>query len=91
MTRCTARDPYADSRGYGDRCVLESDTHVEHVDAFGEAFNLEPSDSRVHDHSPEEGRGLGCPERTLPSGRLRGACLPDPVSGVSRTVGSEGA
>lgn len=29
----------------------------------------------VHNHGPAEGRGLDCPERRLPDGTLRGACL----------------
>jgi hypothetical protein len=53
MMRCTARDPYADSRGYGDRCVLESDNHVAHVDAFGETFDLEPSESEPPKDGPD--------------------------------------
>jgi hypothetical protein len=29
----------------------------------------------VHNHRPDEGRGLDCPETRLPDGTLRGACL----------------
>lgn len=30
----------------------------------------------VHNHGPAEGLGLDCPERRLPDGSLRGACMP---------------
>lgn len=38
----------------------------------------------VHNHGPEDGPGLACPERRVggPSGRLRGKCL--------EAVGAEG-
>lgn len=37
----------------------------------------DPYATRVHNHGPEDGPGVSCRERTLPDGRLIGACLDD--------------
>ena len=40
----------------------------------GASFTTDSLVGKVHDHGPDQGRGVGCPER-LVAGHLRGACL----------------
>lgn len=42
----------------------------------------------VHNHGPHEGPGVRCPERVMPDGSLRGACMDDDAERANETAGA---
>lgn len=65
---------------YGEGCYVTAESILEtrralHVNPAGQLWERLAEHGMVHNHGPEEGRGLACAEHRLPDGRLKGWCL----------------
>jgi hypothetical protein len=70
MSECCFIGPTGLPHSCGGKAIAEDPSVTEWRDIM---------DTRVHNHGPDKGRGLDCPEARLLDGRLRGACMDKPA------------